>query len=279
MNKEGPKIIDSHAHVNFYVFANDKDQVLMEAKESGTWVINVGSNFETSRKALEIAQDFTIGVYSAIGIHPIHVSHEEFDEECMLDLARNNSGVVGIGETGLDYFHINRGDEKISAKEKEEVIEKQKKLFIDHLELARKLNLPVILHCRSHEGNDAYEDMLEILSDFKSKYDDFDLRGVIHCYTGNLAIAKMFINLGFCVGFTGVITFTKDYDEVVGNLPMEKILIETDCPYLAPEPKRGKRNEPKYVRYVSKKIAELKSLDENEVNEFTVQNTRELFGI
>ncbi|MBD3244500.1 MAG: YchF/TatD family DNA exonuclease [Candidatus Moranbacteria bacterium] len=279
MEKTCPKIIDSHAHLNFYVFKDDKDQIIQEAEKRGAWVINVGSNFETSRKAVEIAQDYSIGIYSAVGVHPIHVQNEEFDEECFRDLAQNNERVIAIGETGLDYYHIYFDNKGISEPQAQKIKEQQKNLFRKHLELSRILNLPLIFHCRDQKENDAYLEMIDILNEFRESHHDFELRGVIHCFSADLGIAKMFLNLGFLIGFTGIITFSKQFDEVIKNLPLDKILVETDCPYLSPEPKRGERNLPQNVFYVAERIAQLKDIGVEKVKQQTVENTRNLFRI
>jgi len=190
-----------------------------------------------------------------------------------LNLAKNKK-VVGIGECGLDFHRI---ENQASEKSKVESFKvKQREVFIKHLELAKEVNKPIIIHCR-----DAHNDLLEI----------FNLAvkppsGVMHFFTGNLEQAKKYIELGFYISFSGVITFPPRkgeivgaYDEIIKNIPLEKILIETDCPYVAPVPHRGKRNEPQYVKYVAHKIAEIRGVSFEEVAEQTTKNAKKLFGI
>lgn len=275
-----PKIIDSHSHVNFRAFNEDRDAVIDSALDAGTWMVNVGSNFETSRLAVEIAERYVAGVYSAVGIHPIHVLDETYDEGCMLDLAGNSDKVVAVGETGLDYFHLMGGTGKLSAKkDPEKIKEKQKKLFISHLLLAKKTALPVIFHCRHFEKFDAHHDLIVALEEFSADNQDFVLSGVMHCYTGSAKLAEVYLRLGLYVGFTGVVTFSEEYDEVIDAVPMERMLIETDCPYLSPVPRRGERNVPNNVSLVGEHIARVKGIKKEEVFEQTARNALELFSL
>ncbi|MEA3273628.1 MAG: TatD family hydrolase [Patescibacteria group bacterium] len=279
-----PKIIDSHAHLNFSDFDTDRDAILDDTLDSGTWVINVGSNFETSRKAVEIAQRYSQGVYAAVGIHPIHVLDEGSSREAILDLIQNNENVVAIGEIGLDYFHLESEKGKLKANEEDAqfvavVKKKQQTLLAQQLELVRAVNLPVIFHCRHYKNYDAHYDMLKVIEKFATLYQNFKLQGVVHCYTGNLQLAEIYLRLGLYLGFTGVITFSDDYNEIIKKTPLERILIETDSPYLSPEPKRGKRNVPENVKYVAEKIAKIKGIKVSEVRSQTVKNTKELFGL
>jgi len=280
MTSNLPKIIDSHAHVNFQAFSEDREIVIDNALNSGTWMVNVGSNFETSRLAVEIAEKHVNGVYAAIGVHPIHVLEDTYDEACMLDLAGNSDKVVAVGETGLDYFHLLNGKGKLADEKNPEMIkEKQKKLFFAHLFLAKKLGLPAILHCRHYKKYDAHRDMLAAMEEFSSINQDFILRGVMHCYTGSAQLAELYLRLGLYIGFTGVVTFSDEYDEAIETVPLERMLIETDCPYLSPEPKRGERNIPENVRFVGEHIARVKGMTSEEIFEQTAQNAVELFSL
>ena len=269
-------LIDTHTHVNFNDFKSDSKEVIKRALDENIWMINVGAEKKTSERAVKMAEEYKEGVYAAIGLHPSHLVEqdveykeneeivkykskpEEFDYGFYLNLAKNKK-VVGIGECGLDYYRTS--DESFK--------EKQKEVFIKHLELAKEANKPIIIHCRN-----AHDDLLKILH-LAVKPPS----GVMHFFTGNLEQAKEYIELGFYISFSGVITFAKNYDELVKQIPLEKILIETDCPYVAPVPHRGKRNEPQYVKYVANKIAELRGMIFEEVVEQTTKNARELFGI
>jgi TatD DNase family protein len=249
-------LIDTHAHLNFKAYKDDSDEVIQRALTSDTWMINVGSQYKTSERAVEMAEKHEKGAYAAVGLHPIHVDSEEFDKEKYKGLAKN-SKVVAIGETGLDYYHI----------VDEEARKRQKLLLQQHLKLAKELNKPIILHCRK-----AYDDLLSELEGIK-------LPGVVHCFLGRWNQAEQFLKMGFYLGFTGVVTYSRDYDKVIKNTPLNKILIETDCPYLTPEPHRGERNEPSYVKYVAEKIAEIKEISFDKVIEQTTKNAKELFKI
>lgn len=262
--------IDTHAHLNFEAFNNDYRDVITRAFENDVrGIINVGSNLETSKKAIEIAQkyergvyphtkDFGEGVYAAIGFHPIHVKDEGFDEDEFLAMARNKK-VVAIGETGLDYYY-DRSNKEL-----------QKEIFEKHLRIAQTVSKPIILHSR-----DAGEDVLSVLMAQRP-----EPKGVMHCFQSNWQYAKIILDMGLYLSFTGLITFTKNRNtyEVIQEVPLERILIETDCPYMTPEPYRGKRNEPSYVIEVAKKIAEIKKIPLEQVAEETSKNAIELFRL
>jgi TatD DNase family protein len=278
-----PKYIDIHSHVNFKAFDEDRDEVIKRALDNNTWIINIGTQIDTSKKAVELANQYKEGVYAIIGLHPIHTDasfHDEeelgengkeftsrgenFTKEFYRELLKDKK-VVGIGECGLDYFHLD-----------EESIEKQKKAFIEQIELANEFDKPLMLHLRhgvNHTEHNAYLDALKILETHSK------VKGNTHFFAGNWAEAKAFLDFGFTLSFTGVITFTHDYDEIIKNTPLEMIMSETDAPYVAPVPYRGKTNEPSYVSEVVKKIAEIKNLPEKEVAEAMVANAQRVFKI
>ena len=278
--------IDTHAHVNFRAFREDADEVIKRALENDTWMILVGSEYRTSRRAIDYANKYEKGVYAAIGIHPIHLHETEAEEEGeeinttgeefnydIYEKLATFEKVVAIGEVGLDYFHLPKtGD--ISA-----IKEKQKEVFLSQVALGRKKNLPVIIHCR-----DAHNDMLTVLKDFKRKNRELfpaDGRpwGVMHCFYGSEDLAWQYFNLGLIVSFTGLVTFSDKADAIIRKVPLHKFMVETDCPFMAPEPFRGKRNEPLLVKYVAARIAEAKGLTLEKIAEVTTRNARELFGI
>ncbi|MFA6322365.1 MAG: TatD family hydrolase [Candidatus Buchananbacteria bacterium] len=263
-------LVDSHAHLNFEDFLSDWQKVIADCQENNIWMINVGSQLATSAKAVSIAQDYKRGVYAAIGLHPIHTLGSQFHpEEFRIDdyrqLIKQSKKVVAIGETGLDFFH------------EPENIKKQQETFIEHINLAKEFDLPLILHSRNSKNGqlDAYDEILKIIK--KENYK----KGVIHCFSGTLTQALAFVEQGLMVGFTGIITFDKtgNLAEVAKRLPLSSILIETDCPYLAPEPHRGERNEPAYVQFTAEKIAKIKEIDYNEIAEKTAQNAINLFKL
>jgi len=289
-------LVDTHAHLNFSAFKDDFEEVVKRCLEKDIWVVNVGTKYETSKKAVEIAQNHKTGVYAAVGLHPIHLEtglvkikndaaelpslthgasteeievktrEEEFDYEKYKELAKSNK-VVAIGETGLDYYWRPK-----TTKRKDLFKQKQKNLLLKQLELANELNLPVIFHCRM-----AHADILDVLKS-KIKNQKSKIEGVIHCFTGNWEEAKRYLEMGLYLGFNGII-FKLNLDEVIKNTPLDKILIETDCPYLTPLNFPEKRNNPFGVKFVAEKIAKIKGLTFEEIAKRTTKNAIKLFRI
>lgn len=279
------KYIDTHAHINFHVYEPDINEVIDRTKESGVTVINIGTQQDTSSRAVELAESHE-HLYAIVGLHPIHTTasfhdHDElgnqgeeftsrgeiFDAEYYRTLIQSSKKVVGIGECGLDYYRIDSQTKEI-----------QEVAFRAQIELALELNLPLMLHVRpSQDSYDAYYDVLDILKEYKQQHPE--LRGQAHFFAGTPEIAQSFIELGFYISFTGVITFAKMYTELVAAVPLNKILSETDAPYVTPVPFRGQRNEPIHVREVVHKIADIKNIDMDEVSQAIAQNTYDLYGI
>lgn len=249
-------LFDTHAHLNFNAFKDDVDEIIRRSLDGGMEIINVGSQYATSKRAVEIAEKYSEGVYAAIGLHPIHASEEVFNYEKYRELAKS-SKVAAIGEIGLDYK-----SEYVLFKEK------QKEVFLKHLDLAQELNLPVIFHCRM-----AHNDLIQTLQHSNSP----TIKGVIHCFTGTWQEAQKYLEMGFYLGFNGII-FKLDLDDIIKKTPLDRILLETDCPYLTPAPMEG-RNEPLYIKYVAEKIAQLKNLSFEKVAKITTQNAKKLFRI
>jgi len=254
------RFFDSHCHPQFPQYESDRDEMLERALKGGVFLLCVGTDLKTSQQAIELAQKYE-RIWAAAGLHPTDVNNElgimNYEELI------NKDKIVAIGEVGLDYYRIKNSESQI----------KQREIFEKFLDLAIKYDKPVILHCR-----EAHQDMLKILNS-RFVIPNSNLQGVIHSFTGTVEEAGKYMDLGFCLGFNGIITFTNQYDESVRYAPLEKILLETDAPFLAPVPFRGKRNEPLYVKQVAEKIAELKGLGYNQVAEKTFENTKELFGI
>lgn len=279
-------IIDTHAHLMFEEFDVDREEVFLRAKEAGVGkIVNVGCGILSSKQSVEMAKlDALSGgdaLYATVGLHPydaLDLSEELMgewerfvlqDQEDAKDVTRprfRRAGLrrlVAIGETGLDYV-------------KSKVLpELQKKSFVRHLELAEKFDLPVIVHNRG-----ADKDCLEILKRFGSDGKRSAIRGVFHCFGSDLDFARKVWEAGYLTSFTGIITYPNagDLREVVKEVPMDKFLVETDCPYLAPQAYRGKRNEPAYVVEVLKCIAEVKGLELDEVERIVEENTFRFFG-
>ncbi len=252
--------IDSHAHIFFQDFKDEVEDVLKRAKEAGVGcLINVGTDIESSRTVIGLAEKYS-QIYAVVGIHPHEVQEMTDQDLVTLKEMAQHEKVVAIGEVGLDYYYEH------SPKEI------QQKRLRDFIHLAREVKLPLVIHCR-----DAFDDCFRIFDEENA----WKLGGVFHCYTGDLETAKKIIKKGFYVSFSGIVTFKKatELHEAVKGLPRDRYLIETDCPFLAPEPFRGKRNEPAYVKYVAEKISELKSLNVSDVARISARNTKDVFGL
>lgn len=280
--------IDTHAHVNFKDFKDDADEVIRRSLDNDTWMILVGSEYKTSNRALSYANKYQKGVYAAVGLHPSHLENgrveslengekifyerfEEFDYGSYEKLAQFEK-VVAIGEIGLDYYHLDPKEDNQKIKKK------QQEVFVQQLILARQLNLPVIIHCRQ-----AHDDLYEILANFKKEYSQAmpvgEPWGVVHCFSGDEDLAWKYFRLGLMISFTGLITFSKQWDDLIRKIPLDKIMIETDAPYMTPEPYRGQRNEPLLVQYVAKRVADIKGLKIEKVAKATFDNACRLFKI
>ena len=272
-------LFDTHAHLNFEAFNDDWRETANRALDAGINIINVGSNLETSKKAVEIAEHFSEGVWAAVGLHPIHVLDEEFEVSEYEKLVTHPK-VVALGEIGLDYYRLpttirpegaGGAMPDKQARTAEEIKNLQKDLFKKFLDLSVATKLPLIVHCREAHG-----DMIKLLEGF-NKPQGPDARGVMHCFSGNWEEARRYLNLGFLVSFTGVITFAHYEGEVLKKIPLNKLMVETDCPYLTPEPHRGKRNEPAYVEFVAREVARVKDVPYDEVVGVTTENAKRLF--
>jgi len=279
--------IDTHAHVNFNRFKDDSKEVLEDSIAKGTWVITVGSEYRTSKRAVEMANKFDVGVYAVVGLHPIHTFSHEVDEEEDSFTSREESfdyekykelaldeKVVGIGECGLEFFRLTSGEEDRIKNVQEEVFKAQ-------IDLAADVKKTLMIHSR-----DSYEDVYEILKETRSKLSNV----VIHSFIGSYSQAKKFLDLDCYLSFNGIITYKPRKEkmpggsdpglvEAVEKVPLDKILLETDCPYLSPQQVRGTRNIPENVKYVVEKIAEVKGIDVGEVENQTTKNAKEVFGI
>ncbi|HEY9584411.1 MAG TPA: TatD family hydrolase [Candidatus Paceibacterota bacterium] len=296
-----PKYFDAHGHPNFIAYKDDRDEVIKRALEAGVWMTAVGTQQDTSKSAVELAEKYQEGVYAIIGLHPIHTDKsfhdenelgpsfaeatkgkegftsrgEQFDYDFYKKLAESRK-VVAIGECGLDYYRLKLKDS--SFKENEDVIKKQEENFRRQIELAIEVKKPLMLHLRNGQGISAYNQAFSILKSYNLNLKS-GAPGDLHFFAGSFEEAKPFLDLGFNFSFTGVITFTHDYDEIIKKLPLERIMAETDCPYVTPAPYRGKRNEPKYVEEVVKAIATIRGEDFEKVRETILQNTLRFFNI
>jgi len=267
-----PKLFDIHAHVNFKEFDSDREEVIKRALDNGIWIINVGSDYESSKKAVEIADAYA-GVYAAVGIHPTEAVKPPLGgfTAKLKELAKHPK-VVAIGECGLDLYRRKKSD-----------LERQKEIFIKQIEIALELNKPLMIHCR-----DAHDDLINILATYYSLLSTRH-NGNIHFFSGTWEQAQKYFDLGFSISFTGSLTYQTTYDvvctndivsrlaEVVKNAPLDKIMVETDTPFVAPLPRRGQRNEPFYVQEVAKKMAEIRGISYEKVAKATTINALKLF--
>lgn len=279
---------DSHTHLNLAAFDSDRDKLIKNYLKKGLFLINVGTCFQTSKKAVEIAEKYQ-NCWASIGLHPAHTFPvplnqldkneissldsdiqetlivEEFDSK-FEDLIRHNKKIVAIGECGLDYSYL----KEVSSEKQEKYKKLEEKEFRKQIRIAKEYNLPLILHLRN-----LYKKALEILQE-----ETFNGQLVFHFFTGSLEDSKLILqNPNYFIGFSGVITYGNKLDEVIRGVPLGRILIETDAPYVAPIPYRGKRNESAYVVEVAKKIAEIKNLPLKEVEKATFENALRFFGI
>jgi len=268
------KYFDAHTHTNFVAYNDDREEVIKRAAEQGVGMNCVGTQFDTSKSAVELARQYG-NVWATIGLHPIHTSKsyhdekelgeggkeftsrgEQFDISAYEELGADPK-VIAIGECGLDYFRVDESTKDVQIKN-----------FVAQIEVANKLGKPLMLHIRN-----AYEDAIEVIRAHAK------VKGDVHFFAGNWDIAKKFLDMGFTLSFTGVVTFTHDYDDVVKNAPLDMLLSETDAPYVTPVPYRGKRNEPAYVAYVVQKIAEIRGEDEEKIRAQILENSKRVFHL
>ena len=283
-------LIDTHTHINFNAFRDDGKEIIKKTLDNDIWMVMPGSQYSTSKRSVEIAERYEQGVYTAVGLHPIHLgekrkvdvwevqsddakeepwttfqtSAEAFEYEKYKELAQSKK-TVAIGEIGLDYYYFPK-----SKARREEIKQKQKQALEQQLNLAEEFDLPVILHCRA-----AHDDLLDFLKG--------PIKGVVHSYTGTVEQAKRFMELGLYIGFNGLIF--KDVpalpnpEKVISSVPLERIVLETDAPYLIPPMVGTERNEPLFVKYVAEEIARIKNISFKEVAEATTNNAKNLFDI
>lgn len=282
------QFIDTHCHVHFEAYKEDMDEVVQRALDGGVQMITVGTQTTTSKNGIALAERYD-GVWATIGLHPNHVHKQEFFDENELPEEERPTGkiktrseafdeayyrelvshpkVVAVGELGLDYYRLPEGQDP------NQLIEDQKREAKKQIAFASQFNKPVVVHCR-----DAHEDQFDLL---KAEIDGGGLnrRGVIHCFTGTVEDAERYASIGFKTSITGIVTFSKELQAVVKEIPLEQLMIETDSPYLTPAPNRGKRNEPLYVKDVAKVIADLKGVSLEEVAARTTETAKALFQI
>jgi len=251
-------LFDTHAHMNDPAFDEDREAVLLSLKDKGVeYMMNVGCCLDSSKDCIAMAETYPF-VYAAVGTHPD--TADEVNEEVLEQYRRMaaHPKVKAIGEIGLDYYY-----ETIPR-------EIQQKAFRMQMELARELNMPVIVHERN-----AHDDGMRVVKDFK------DVTGVFHCYSGSAEMARQLVNMGWYIGFTGVLTFknARKAVETAESIPLDRIVLETDCPFMAPEPFRGKRNDPGYLYRMAERLAEIRGISVEEVHAVTMENAKRLYRL
>lgn len=275
-------LIDTHCHIQFNAYKEDGTEVIERCRAKEMILNTVGSQIDTSKRAVEFAEKYDF-VYATVGLHPVHLfsadvdegevsfktREERFDYETYRQLAQHPK-TIAIGECGLELYHLPKNVSK------EDILKQQEETFLEQYRLAKEYGLPLVIHVR-----DAHKEMIDLLKKISPT-----INGVVHCYTGDWVFAEEYLKLGLCIGFTGVVTFPPkktdpkpqiDLLEVVEKCPLERILIETDAPYLAPQAYRGERCEPWMVEEVAKKIAEIKGMSEREIVDITEKNAKKLF--
>ncbi len=279
-----PYLIDTHCHLHFPTYDADREAVLARMNEKNIWAITIGTATENAKKGIALAEA-NDGIWATVGLHPSHTTTEHVDEdegkvdehdvtvEGLVSLARSSKKVVAIGEAGLDFY-------RLPVDDRQGAIEKQEKVFRTHLLAAQELDLPVVIHCR-----DALTRLAEILQE--SRDTGYALRGVVHSFTGTWEEAKPLIDLGMHIAVNGIATFplrkgqdpATAIDRTIENIPLDRLLVETDAPWLAPTAYRGKRNEPAYVEEVAKHVAAVRGSTVEEIARQTTENAMALFRL
>lgn len=292
-----PRLIDAHTHVQFAAYEADAEAVIARALQKDIWLTTVGSQWGTSQAGVTLAEKYAEGVYATVGLHPVHVESsfhdakelgdgpaakaftsrgEVFDFDAYRTLALREK-VVAIGECGLDYYRLGS-----------ETKEKQKEAFMAQIVLSGEVRKPLMIHCRdassassgqaaSASSGQAYDDLIDILRSQKGKMNT--VPGIAHFFAGSVQHARELLELGFSFSFGGVVSFARDYDEVVRYIGLPHIVLETDAPYVTPVPHRGKRNEPSYVAHVCEALSKVLDVDMGVVAVETTKNARKIFGI
>ncbi len=274
--------IDSHCHVQFPAYDQDRDEVITRASTAGIGMVNIGTQYQTSADAVALAGRYPDALWATVGFHPNHVgadahhdpqelreqTPEQFDYGKFQELARQPK-VVAVGECGLDYHRLGDRGQVAGGS----LCEEQEDIFLQQIELAKEVKKPLVVHCRS-----AFDNLIHVLSPITLHLSPHG-NGVVHFFSGSWDDAEKLLDLGFYLGFGGVITFAREYDEVVRKVPLDRLLVETDAPYVSPAPYRGQRNEPAYIVETVKKIAELRGISTEAVAAETTANGKRLFGI
>lgn len=262
-------IFDSHCHPQFPTYDQDRAEMIKRNLDAGVFMIAVGTNLEDSKQGIELAEKYD-GIWATVGLHPNDLDELRIKNYELRDFEEllKNPRVVAVGEIGLDYYRTTEPEKQ----------EKQKEIFREFIRLAHKFEKPIVIHSRDSQTGSTgrvHKDILEILDSEQNLHHG----GVVHSFTGNIEELRKYLNKGLYIGFNGIITFAKQYDEMILEVPLDRMLIETDAPFLAPVPYRGQRNEPRYVVEVANRIAELKNSTPETVLNQTAENCKKLFKI
>lgn len=253
-------LFDTHAHLDHSRFDEDREELIRKIHAEGiSLIVNPGADIESSKRAVELAREYDF-IYATVGVHPHDAKDLNEDAFEMIKEMAKFEKVVAIGEIGLDYYYDNSPRDI------------QREAFIRQIKMANELNLPIVVHSR-----DASKDTYDIIKEYKKK----DIGCLLHCFGQSMEMAELYVDLGCHISFAGPLTFKNSHKlkEVARNIPIDRILIETDAPYLTPEPFRGKRNDPSKVRYVALELAKLRNMDPHEIMEITMKNGIEFFNI
>ncbi len=276
------RLIDTHAHINFEAYGADRRQVIENSLNEGVFMVNVGVNYASSLRAVEISKEYGDGIWAAIGLHPENIVFEpekslepevnpenieemDFDVALYRGLVKSSDKVIAIGEIGLDYLRLPKNEARAAR-----IRAKQAEVFKQQLTLSRELGLPAIIHTRM-----AHKDTINALREFAGPQGS--VNGVIHCFTGNVDELRQYCDLGSYFGLNGII-FKLDLDEAIAKMPLERILLETDCPFLSPLPE-VKRNEPRFVLNVAERVAQIRNDSVETIIEAATENAKRLFRI
>ncbi len=269
------RYFDIHSHLNLKPLISTKEEVIFRMKEKGVGTITVGTDLETSKEAIKISHTNEY-FFATVGLHPSEHT-EDFDCDMFLELAKDEN-VVALGETGLDYYRLGDSDKGLGNREdaierQKEIKKNQKDIFLKHIEIAKKVGKPLMIHARPSKGSmDAYHDVLDIL-------EDENVRANFHFFVGDMDVLGRILKGGHTVSFDGPITFTEEYNEVIQNAPIGSVMVETDAPFAAPVPYRGKTCEPWMVVHVVEAIARIKNMNEEIVRKQLLENVRAFFKI
>lgn len=267
-----PRYIDTHCHLDSEIYSRDLDIVVKSALDQGVWIVTLGSDYESSERAIQIAEKYPEGVFAAVGLHPSKVGANLMGDDKLLDVSRyaklaDHPKVVALGETGLDYHDLpeeSRTDPKYHVAE--QIKANQRQVFGQFLDLSRDLRLPLLLHCR-----DAHDDMLGMLETWDKTTRGFDSRGILHCFSGSWRDARKYFNLDFLISVTGIVTHGAYQTEVIKKSPASRLVVESDCPYLTPVPWSIRRNEPGYLPSVADSVAAIRG---EAPGQFAVETTK-----